>query len=48
MDFKPIIFEAEKQGAKWLIVEQEYFQRPSLESVRICYDNLKELVEKGC
>ncbi|MBU3142159.1 sugar phosphate isomerase/epimerase [Clostridium sp. CF012] len=44
MDFKPIIYEAEKQGAKWLIVEQEHFNRPTLESVKICYENLKKLV----
>ena len=48
MNFETIIKEAEKQGATWLIVEQEYFTRPSLESVKICYDNLKKLVEKAC
>jgi sugar phosphate isomerase/epimerase len=47
MNFVPIIKEAEKQGAAWLIVEQEYFTIPSLESVKICYDNLKKLVEQA-
>jgi len=40
--------ETGKQGAKWLIVEQEHFQRPCLESVKICYENLRKLVESGC
>ena len=48
MNFSPIIFEAEKQGATWLIVEQESFTKPLLESVEICYNNLKKLIEKGC
>jgi len=47
MDIKSIIEEAEKQGAKWLIVEQEFFNKPSLESVEIGYKNLKKLVEDG-
>lgn len=47
MDIKTIIVEAEKQGAKWLIVEQEFFNKPSLESVEIGYKNLKKLVEDG-
>lgn len=47
MDFKAIIKEAEKQGAKWLIVEQEFFNKSSLESVEIGYKNLKKLVEDG-
>ena len=47
MDIKTIIVEAEKQGAKWLIVEQEFFNKPSLESVEIGFNNLKKLVEDG-
>jgi sugar phosphate isomerase/epimerase len=43
MKFPPIIEAAKKQGAKWLVVEQEYFTRPSLEAVKICYDNLKKM-----
>lgn len=48
MDFPSVIREAEKQGAKWLIVEQEYFTKSTLESVEISYNNLKELVKRGC
>lgn len=48
MNFSSIICEAEKHGATWLIIEQEYFTRPSLESVEIGYNNLKNLVMKGC
>ena len=47
MDIKNIIKEAEGQGAKWLIVEQEFFNKPSLESVEIGYKNLKKLTEDG-
>jgi len=47
MDIKAIIMEAEKQGTKWLVVEQEYFNKSSLESVEIGYNNLKKLVEDG-
>ena len=47
MDFKEVISEAEKQGATWLIVEQEYFTKPTLESVEISYYNLKELAKGG-
>ncbi|MBZ9685426.1 sugar phosphate isomerase/epimerase [Clostridium estertheticum] len=45
MDFKTIIKEAEKQGAKWFIIEQEFFNEPCLKSVEIGYNNLKKLVE---
>jgi sugar phosphate isomerase/epimerase len=48
MDICSIILEAEKHGAQWLIIEQEYFTRPTLESVEIGYNNLKSLVAKGC
>ena len=48
MDISKIICEAEKQGATWLIIEQEYFTRPTLESIEISYNNLKNLVRKGC
>ncbi len=44
MDIKSIINESEKQEAKWLIVEQEHFSRPSLESIEISYKYLKSLV----
>lgn len=48
MNISSIIVEAEKQGAAWLIIEQEYFTRPTLESVEIGYNNLKKLVKRGC
>jgi sugar phosphate isomerase/epimerase len=48
MNFPKVISEAEKQGATWLIVEQEYFTKPTLESVEISYNNLKELAKGGC
>ena len=47
MDIKNIIKAAEDQGTKWLIIEQEFFNKPSLESVEIGYKNLKKLVEEG-
>jgi len=47
MDLRTIIKEAEKQGTKWLIVEQEFFSKSSLESVEISYNNLKKLIEDG-
>jgi len=47
MDIKSIIMESEKQGSKWLIVEQEFFNKPTLESVEIGFKNLKKLVEEG-
>ncbi|MCJ7688971.1 MAG: sugar phosphate isomerase/epimerase [Clostridiaceae bacterium] len=48
MNISSIICEAEKQGAEWLIIEQEYFTRPTLESVEIGYNNLKNLIKRGC
>ena len=48
MDITKIIFEANKQGATWLIVEQEYFTKPPIESIKICYENLKKLVQEMC
>jgi sugar phosphate isomerase/epimerase len=48
MNFPSVISEAEKQGAKWLIVEQEYFTRPLLESVEVSYNNLKRIISGGC
>ena len=47
MDIKSIIIESENQGAKWFIVEQEFFNKPTLESVEIGYKNLKKLIEDG-
>ena len=47
MDIKSIIKSSEEQGAKWLILEQEFFNKPSLECVEIGYKNLKKLVEDG-
>lgn len=46
IDIKTIIVEAEKQGAKWLVVEQEFFNKPSLESVEIGFKNLKKLITR--
>lgn len=45
MDIKSIINQAEKQGVKWLIVEQEYFNNSTIESVKLGYENLKKLVK---
>ena len=41
IDFKPIFAKAKKSGMKHFYVEQEYFARPSIESARICIDNLR-------
>ena len=48
MNFSSIIGEAEKQGATWLIIEQEYFTGLALESVEISYKSLKKLARRGC
>ncbi|MBC8062655.1 MAG: sugar phosphate isomerase/epimerase [Clostridiaceae bacterium] len=47
INIKAIINEAEDQGTKWLIVEQEFFNKSSIESVELGYKNLLKLVE-GC
>jgi hypothetical protein len=40
----PSIMRLGKQfGAQWFIVEQEEFERPSLESAAISFANLKNL-----
>ena len=45
LDIKAIAKQAEKNGAEWLIVEQEAFTRPTLESVEIGLKNLKEILK---
>ena len=47
MDIKSIIVAAQLQGAKWLIVEQEFFNKPTFESVEIGFKNLKKIIKDG-
>jgi sugar phosphate isomerase/epimerase len=44
IDFKPIFAKAKQSGMKHFYVEQEYFARPSIESARICIDNLRKII----
>jgi len=46
LDIKAIVNQAEIGGAEWLIVEQEAFTKPTLESVEIGLKNLKELMNR--
>jgi len=40
-----IVDQAKRNGAEWVIAEQEAFTRPPLESVEICLKNLKEVMK---
>ncbi len=44
IDFKAIFAQAKLSGMKHFYVEQEYFARPSIESARICIENLKKML----
>ncbi|HEX5171709.1 MAG TPA: sugar phosphate isomerase/epimerase [Cyclobacteriaceae bacterium] len=44
IDFRPIFAKAKQSGMKHFYVEQEFFARPSIESARICIDNLKKIL----
>lgn len=44
IDFKSIFAQAKLSGMKHFYVEQEYFARPSIESAKICIDNLKKML----
>lgn len=44
IDFKAIFAKAKQSGMKHFYVEQEYFTRPSIESARICIENLRKIV----
>jgi sugar phosphate isomerase/epimerase len=44
IDWKPIFAKAKQSGMKHFYVEQEYFARPSIESAKICIENLKTKV----
>lgn len=43
IDVKAIVKAAEEAGTEWLVVEQDACYRPSLESIKISYDNLKKM-----
>ena len=45
LDIAGIVNQARINNAEWLIVEQEAFTRPPLDSVKICLKNLKELMK---
>jgi len=42
-----LVSTAKEQDVKWLIVEQEDFNRPSIESIELCYKKLRIICEKG-
>ena len=44
MNIKEMIKQAKRNSAEWLIVEQEAFTKPRLESVEIGLNNLKKLL----
>ncbi|HEY8512726.1 MAG TPA: sugar phosphate isomerase/epimerase [Cyclobacteriaceae bacterium] len=44
IDFKAIFAQAKLSGMKHFYVEQEFFTRPSIESARICIENLKKMI----
>lgn len=46
LDTHGLLEEAVKLGAAWVVVEQEKFNRPSLDSARISYNNLRELLSR--
>ena len=43
INMKPIIEAAEAQGAKWLVIEQEFFTKPCLESVKEGFNYLNKV-----
>lgn len=46
LDIKSFVISAKENGAQWLVVEQEAFQRPTLESAKISLSNLKDIIRK--
>ena len=44
IDFKPITDYAKTINSQWIIVEQEQFDKPYFESVKIGIDNIKKLI----
>jgi len=46
IDMRSILRTALRHGWSWLIVEQERYFRPPLESARRCYQNLRHLLEE--
>jgi sugar phosphate isomerase/epimerase len=44
IDFKAIFAQEKLSGMKHFYVEQEYFTRPSIESARICIENLRKII----
>ena len=44
IDFKPITEYAKSTDVKWIIVEQEHFDKPHLESVKNGFDYIKRII----
>jgi sugar phosphate isomerase/epimerase len=44
LDWKKILPLAEKEGVRYMFVEQDTTERPPLESLKISYDNLQKLM----
>ncbi len=42
LDMAAIFAASEASGAKWYIVEQDFCERPSLESTKLSFDNLRK------
>jgi sugar phosphate isomerase/epimerase len=47
ININQLVRTAKEQDVKWLIVEQEDFSRPPIESIELCYKNLRDICEKG-
>ncbi|WP_168122454.1 sugar phosphate isomerase/epimerase [Paenibacillus sp. HB172176] len=46
IDFAPILRWGERHGIEWYVVEQDRCQRDPMESVRISFDNLSNLMKQ--
>ncbi|MTT33023.1 TIM barrel protein [Terrilactibacillus sp. BCM23-1] len=44
LDITSFVKQAEDQGVEWLIIEQEAFNKPPLESVEVGLNNLRKLI----
>ncbi|MBP3041326.1 sugar phosphate isomerase/epimerase [Bacillaceae bacterium Marseille-Q3522] len=46
LDIAGFVNQAQQNGTEWLIVEQEDFAKPPLDSVKICLKNLRKILKK--
>lgn len=43
IDIRGLVEQAKRNGAEWLVVEQDQCKRPALESIEISFNNLKDI-----